>query len=324
MFGVDTQNITNITNIVTFLGWSSSTRELLLTLNVFVVIFGLCGNGIVFYGSVKHHAIKMDTVTVMFIENLSALDFLITIVYYVPPLITLATKRWSLNKAVCFINAFLSAVLCLNEVFLVLSISCYRLWMLKKPSGVRASINKIHIKLFMLLIFLLAAAPVLGFIFSGSFAFYNPYGLQCIESYYYGDEAVYSTVVGGLTLVLPLVIILFTNIAILYIAVKQSGKVGGRVNRSTVVTISCICWGFILSYGPLYITVCLEAAEVDYPDWVEIFKIYMNSINIILNPIIYTATNSRFRRFMKIVCRCSNNNVIKPQIITVRPSVMEI
>ena len=136
MFDVDAQNITNITDIVTFLGWSPPTRELLLAFKILVVMLGLCGNGLVFYASVIHQAIKMDKVTVLFVENLAALDFLITLVYYLPTLITLYAKRWVLGKAVCFINAYLSAVLCINEIMLIAAIASYRMSVLKKPADV--------------------------------------------------------------------------------------------------------------------------------------------------------------------------------------------
>ena len=73
MFEVDTQNITNITDIETLLGWSSYTRVILICYNTLVVILGVCGNGVALYGSIVHQAIKMDKVTLLLIENLAFL-----------------------------------------------------------------------------------------------------------------------------------------------------------------------------------------------------------------------------------------------------------
>ena len=314
MFEVDTENITNITNIESFLGWPSFTRVILICYTMLVVILGLCGNGIILYGSIKHQAIQMDRATVIFIQNLAFLDFLITLVYYLPKLITLCTKRWVLDKAICFITPYISAILFINEMLIVTVISSYRLWMLKKPPSVRENINTYHAKLFMLFVLFLAMCPIVGFILSSSYAFYNVYTLSCIASYYYNEEAVYAILLSIIYIVIPMLVIIITNIAILCVVAKQARTVEGRsgINQNTIIIISSICWGFILSYVPFFVILCLEVFNFNYPGWCELLKSYMLSINVIINPIIYTLTNNRFREYLMNICglnRCVTNNI---------------
>ena len=145
MFDVNKDSITHITDIETYLGWSPFTRGLLITYNVLVIILGLCGNGIVLYGSLKHNAIQMDRVSLMFIQNLAASYKAISLLFYVPTLVILSAKRWVLGTELCFITAFFANVPFNNEKMITVSISCYRVWMLKKPPAVRARIQIKHV-----------------------------------------------------------------------------------------------------------------------------------------------------------------------------------
>ena len=136
---------TNITDIETYISCSPFTRGLLIAYNVLVIILGLCGNGLVLYGSFKHNAIQMDRVSLLFIQNLAVSDIVITLLYYVPTLITLFAKRWVLGPGVCFITAFFHSIPFTNDIVITMSMSCYRVWMLKKPPAVRARIQIKHV-----------------------------------------------------------------------------------------------------------------------------------------------------------------------------------
>ena len=121
------------------------------------------------------------------------------------------------------------------------------------------------------------------------------YGLMCVFSIRDGTYHNISTMVLGLLLICT---VLVSNIIILVIAArhgKSSVKTGRvRPSRAAVITISCICWAYLLSYAP----VILLDVVIDQQDWTKTFSYYMLSINSIVNPIIYTITNVRFRRFM--------------------------
>ena len=49
----------------------------------------------------------------------------------------------------------------------------------------------------------------------------------------------------------------------------------GRRNNKAVITVSVVCWVFILAYVPTGISCTLSIAEVDLPVWFAPFTNYM-------------------------------------------------
>ena len=68
---------------------------------------------------------------------------------------------------------------------------------------------------------------------------------------------------------------------------------------TTVITMLCVCCAFIVSYIPRLILVSLDHITGNVPVWLYILHSYAYSINTITNPFIYTATNKKFRDFLK-------------------------
>ena len=68
--------------------------------------------------------------------------------------------------------------------------------------------------------------------------------------------------------------------------------------RVALVTITIICWTFVISWLPFVIKVILTSAMDTVPPWIYVFQIEMLGLNVTLNPVIYTLTNRRFRDFL--------------------------
>ena len=97
----------------------------------------------------------------------------------------------------------------------------------------------------------------------------------------------------------PMCIIILTNLIILYIA----GVVNNGPRTKAVLTISLVCWTFVLSYAPLLVYYSLALLGKKLPGWFQIVSSYTVSINNIVNPVIYTFTNKRFSMFLKGLVR---------------------
>ena len=93
------------------------------------------------------------------------------------------------------------------------------------------------------------------------------------------------------------------NSAILIIARRSSI---GRRNNKAVITVSAVCWIFILAYIPTSIACLLHLAKVPPRaiQWFDLFASYMLGVSVVSNWLIYTITNRRFAGFMK-KCFCS-------------------
>ena len=65
-----------------------------------------------------------------------------------------------------------------------------------------------------------------------------------------------------------------------------------------LVTITVICWTFVISWLPFVIKVILTSAMDTVPEWIYVVQIEMLGLNVTLNPVIYTVTNRRFRDYL--------------------------
>ena len=133
-----------------------------------------------------------------------------------------------------------------------------------------------------------------------SYAYYHPEYLNCMESYLSDATVLYALIGCCLSIFAPMFILVSANVIIVYITAKSGGKAGRSVarNRITVLTVSAICWVFILSYGTIMIDVVFGILNLETPTWFKVLCVYSLSINVIGNPIVYTITNTRFRRYV--------------------------
>ena len=123
MFEVDTRNITTVQDILPIIGMSTGCWGTLCFYNILVVTVGVVGNLIVLYSSLVHHAIKFDTVTLIFVHNLAAADLVMIAVIYVPMLSTILTKRWVLGEGICWFVGYFFGVPIVYEVLSVFIMS---------------------------------------------------------------------------------------------------------------------------------------------------------------------------------------------------------
>ena len=85
----------------------------------------------------------METFGRSLVEMIALLDILTAIIVYLPMLITLIAEDWVLGAAVCVMVNHGAYIVILNVIWLVLVMSGYRLWVLKKPKGQRLGYYRI-------------------------------------------------------------------------------------------------------------------------------------------------------------------------------------
>ena len=101
------------------------------------------GNTLVLHGSLKYNVLKMERFGRALVEMIALLHTLTAIILYFPVLITLIAEDWVLGAAVCVMVNHGNYLLILNVIWLVLVMSGYRLWVLKKPKGQRLGYYRI-------------------------------------------------------------------------------------------------------------------------------------------------------------------------------------
>ena len=95
------------------------------------------GNSLVLHGSLHYNALRLERISRALVQSIALCDALASLLLYLPVLVTLIAERWVLGQAVCFVVAHSNYMLVLNEIWLVLVMSGYRIWVLKKPKGQR-------------------------------------------------------------------------------------------------------------------------------------------------------------------------------------------
>ena len=102
---VNTTSIESIEDVNDYLQYSDPGYYILTVYHGFSLVFGLIGNSLVLYGSIRFNAIKEDNISVLLIEALAISDLLVLLSGGgVARLITLIAKRWVLGAVGCFLS----------------------------------------------------------------------------------------------------------------------------------------------------------------------------------------------------------------------------
>ena len=297
MFELNKSTLADAKSITEELGISNLFRGLLIVLMLVIISMGFIGNLTVLISSLKYKAIELDEIDLIFLENIAAADFMITLFGLVPMFITICGNAWILGNFLCSLTGFIINIPGYADIFLLMGTSCYRAWRISCPLSV--PIESRTIRILVLLIWRLSAGLELipGF-FDLFSSMYEPLYIQCDHSGGKVYDAVSVTLVFG-----ALVVIVVANILIFTVlnkanSITMNGQAAKRPTSKAAVTILSICSVFIVSYFPFVIFYILSKAKAA-PMWLPTFCQFSISLNVILNPVIYTMTNKRFGRFIK-------------------------
>eukprot|EP00116_Pleurobrachia_bachei_P008200 sb/3468462/ len=68
--------------------------------------------------------------------------------------------------------------------------------------------------------------------------------------------------------------------------------------KKAIVTVCLVAWVFVVAVTPMMVRILLQTRGVELPEVFLIISIEMLFLNSLANPMIYTVTNKRFRRFL--------------------------
>ena len=299
---VDTANITRIDDINDYLQFPDWAYILIIIYHVPMLICAMGGNIIVLYGTLKFNAISMDKVSLIFLEHLAFVDFFIAFLSGTTILITTITKKWVLGEAMCFIQGMIGYIPTFCELLTLVTISGYRVFVLLKPFEAQ-NLGKKHGKIIMGIIWGFSIIFVVNAVFiMGQYTFFDPYILGCNTSGLSAEPGQLAYTIVCVTLFggLPVLLIVVSNVVILYIASKYVRKAGkrGAISKNAIITVSAVSWVFVISVTPLCLRAMLQVLQVKMPTWFYIMQTESYYLNIACNPIIYTVTNARFKKFI--------------------------
>ncbi|KAL5250509.1 hypothetical protein ACHWQZ_G016294 [Mnemiopsis leidyi] len=293
-------NSTSLQNPIN-MGISDQGYNVLLLYHSLATLVGLVGNSLVLYGSIKYNSLSIDSVSIVLLESLAALDIMVVLFFMSSIWLSMIAKRWVLGSVGCFIYGFLGYVCTTVEMQVVTVISLYRLFSLSAPFTAR-SFNKKHA---------LVVVGVLVFITLVFQCCYHTVGAFYIFDTKLGSCEISVTAIPTPTTVIylltgvcyyivtPAIILPISNIAILVIATIKS-RSGRLPAKNALITVCCVTWVFVFSVTPVVVRIAFQTLDPFHPlpSWFMIMAQEFLFLNSILNPVIYTATNKSFRSFL--------------------------
>ena len=304
----------------------------LFIFNLILVVTSLTFNSVVLFGAIKKQALKSDLTTVILLEMLTVLDLLITIVSVLPVTVTALSGGWRLGAILCVANATLTRYLYHTELLLLACISLHRLKLVLVRKGKRAlNLNRNSLLLSQkIALFLIASLPVVPVLTTFSRHSKVPFvpSMMCCMAPSSAKPWVF---VSLSFLIFPFTVAILSNLIILHkimiIRIRsrpslQTGFFSGlknainpgtkqkvntqvrTINSSTYLTILVICTVLTVSYVPLFVLAIKDEITNPSPSWLGTLTIELLSLNVLANPVMYTLSNRRFRRYLANLVKC--------------------
>eukprot|EP00116_Pleurobrachia_bachei_P003718 sb/3463980/ len=288
----------------------------------------LC-NSVVLYGTLYRHALKADLITLHLLILLTLLDLLITLCNVLPLTLTTFSGMWMLGDTVCVFQALITRYLYLTQLLVVTLIAVHRLRVVLVRRPVRSALRIVKQQLITARFLLLGALlipllPLIGAALTSKDITFEPSQLSCVLPLM--DHSWH--IVSFLYLIVCSAAVIFSNLWILIIVLKFKFSQGGgffssivgatvpgyqtrgkhkrNISSATYVPILLICSVFIGTYLPVYFMAGEDHTNAHRSDspWLGVLMVELLSINVICNPVVYTLSNGRFRRYVISLIKC--------------------
>ena len=272
-----------------------------------VTVLGLLGNALVIYSSIRYNAIQMDKISLLLVQNLAVADFIYILSNIFPSAVSYIARKYILGPVYCFISAQTSFIYAQVNTVTVLSITAYRLWILRAPLR---PVTHGAAKVGVVVIWITACATTILCLAYKSKSIFSRKSAKCYSGIYTNKDLtasiLFRLIFGGAVL-FPVVIIGIINVILFIISYKSSKKLRAaqgfntsrEVNSARALTTVCaLSCAFTASWLPYLIFMIWKGFDPKLPDEVEQVGISCIMINSFCNPILYTLTNKRFGRFV--------------------------
>lgn len=195
-------------------------------------------------------------------------------------------------------------------------LSVYRIWAIRQTSC-RPSTLTSRVCLLIFLQGVFSCVCSIYLISSGCYAYFNPKDLLCwpsigIVADHKQTFVSYYTV---LFIAVPMVVTTVINISIPVYVKCNTIRDNSQAMKRMILTLSAVVWVFLGSYVCVIVNLILgflHTFERQQAAWFDLIMVYFMSLNVIMNPMIYVLTNTRFRQFL-LNRLCRGNMIVSSQ-----------
>lgn len=277
--------------------WGDITQKELIIESTLLVILALCilfGNALVCIAFATDR--KLQTTTNCFVVSLACSDIIVGAI--VIPLYIYTKSEQSNFNSVLY-NAWWSfeILVCSTSICNLVAISLERCLSVKVPA--------IHRNLSRNITHVVIAVVWLYGIFVSS-ALLNAYTMLHRKSWH----ALYLSI---MSFFMPLLIIIVAYIFIFHVAISRNRRNNGSLTRELriAITIAVVIGAFVCAWTPFFVLSIIAAYK---PDTAINWKVgliaakWLQYLNSVVNPIIYTYGNQDFRKAFVKLLRCFKNH----------------
>ena len=266
-------------------------------------MFSILGNTLVLVAAMKYNALKLDKISVMLIENIAFADLCYALVVIAMVGWSIIEGSWPMNDLLCEMNVYLQYSIALADINMIWVLNVAKLTCIIYPLHARSRSKNTG--------YLVAASM---------WVLANIYPLQCAvmrRPVYFDYRSYRCAYLHTLDLwewldplnvfiflLIPNIIVIVTAIWLLVYAHKMVG-----IHKQAVITMLTVSLVFCVSYAPIGVYFVAEkwiieaAGEGKHDDFLY-SKLYrygmmLKFLNNSANPVIYYATITSFREFVR-------------------------
>lgn len=267
-----------------------------------VTLLGLSGNTLVLYSSLLYNSIKLDEISLIFVQHIALADMLYLLSAILPCTVTYFAKKYLLGDVYCFVFAQLALIPAASNILFVLVVTVYRCRLVTSPFF---SVTRRLARVLVFIIWCLATVPTGISLGNGSDSVFTASAGRCISTIYLTTDktAKISLFLGlGVIVILPLFVITVCNITLCVIAVRNSFRLSNpsrSINYRGLLTILSLSVTVTITWAPYVAYTFLKAKTPQLSQVFELVAFHCIFLNSCVNPYLYTLTNRRFGEFVK-------------------------
>ena len=248
----------------------------------------------------RYNAISLDENTILFIQNLALADLLYILVSVVPPATSYLVGRYVLGDILCFVGAHFSFIPASASTLTILLLTLHKLRSVLFPFS---SPTLTLTKTLVVLTWAISSALTIISLAYKSKPVFNQVTGKCLASVYTNKAASLALKTAVIVIfILPVFLITLCNVILLTVATRQLRRTthagtADRTNFKPIITVGSLSGILIISWVPFIIFTFLKDAQDEVSQFTELTPNFIY-LNCFLNPILYTITNARFRRYV--------------------------
>ena len=286
------------------------------------LIFGVLGNSLVIYATVKHKAIKLDKLSVWIIQNLAVSDLINSIIVLVPVIVSLyANDQWILGDAFCTTSMFYNNCSVVASAILINALSLNKMLRCLFPLRFMNT-SKTQQRLVTIVtavsVMIIPAFQFYKFTIKHEFIVkFSPSRCQCVsfkKSFNITGAPISALLLVSITNLLPCLSMCTLNTILVTYALKKSNR---GVNIWNILIVVLVTASFLFSMLPYFVFILVNydvdrsAIIVDrYRELKMRVIVFITFLQLWSNPIIYLVTNQNFKNYMmQLVVKRSNPDI---------------